>query len=68
MSAKRQLRCSHCFKGSSHSHQLKMHETVHTGEKPFQCVYCGKYFTQSGNMKKHLLVHTGGRSPDVGLP
>ncbi|XP_064628257.1 zinc finger protein 341-like isoform X4 [Lineus longissimus] len=52
------LRCSYCDKPFHQKFNLKRHERIHTGEKPFQCDICGKSFNQSGSLKSHkFTVH-----------
>ncbi|XP_056278890.1 zinc finger protein OZF-like [Pseudoliparis swirei] len=51
--------CSVCGKTFSRAGNLKLHSTVHTGEKLLSCSVCGKTFSRARYLKRHSTVHTG---------
>lgn len=53
--------CTLCGKRYSTVKQLKVHQKVHAGEKPYSCIQCGKRFIQLYSLKRHQRVHTGER-------
>ena len=53
------FQCSYCPSVFKSGARLKVHERVHTGEKPFQCNFCEKSFAQPAGIKAHERIHTG---------
>ena len=51
--------CSMCDKTFRKSATLKVHDRIHTADKPFSCSKCNKTFRKSGLLKRHESVHTG---------
>ncbi|KAK3096091.1 hypothetical protein FSP39_023082, partial [Pinctada imbricata] len=50
--------CSSCKKLFLCKNKLKMHERVHTGEKPEVCHICNKGFADRANLRAHLKIHS----------
>ncbi|XP_065189966.1 zinc finger protein 79-like [Sycon ciliatum] len=54
-------RCQYCQKEFKTVSHLRVHERVHTRDRPFKCDVCGKSFTQSCRLCAHKRTHTGDR-------
>ncbi|KAG0431700.1 hypothetical protein HPB47_021527 [Ixodes persulcatus] len=57
-SRKGKFECSRCPYTSVYKFDVKRHERIHTGEKPFQCRFCNRAFAQSSNLISHRRTHT----------
>ncbi|EPQ59846.1 hypothetical protein GLOTRDRAFT_126140 [Gloeophyllum trabeum ATCC 11539] len=51
--------CRICLKRFNRPSSLKIHETTHTGVKPFKCHWegCGRLFNVNSNMRRHFRNH-----------
>ncbi|XP_049301354.1 zinc finger protein Xfin-like [Anopheles funestus] len=54
--------CKLCSKKFAVVEKLKIHQRVHTGERPFECSYCPRTFLHFSDRKRHeMATHTGER-------
>ncbi|KAL0858296.1 hypothetical protein ABMA27_012196 [Loxostege sticticalis] len=50
--------CKYCDKTFRFKSKMKVHERVHTGEKPYKCDVCGKAFNSAYSLATHNFIHT----------
>lgn len=54
----KRAQCPYCYQWFFRKSDLKRHETVHTGERPFECGVCHKRFARRCTLKNHTIsVH-----------
>ena len=51
--------CSFCNQAFSQKCDLRKHEMIHTGERPWPCEICDKKFLRKTDLAKHIRTHTG---------
>ncbi|GLV34011.1 Meiotic central spindle [Carabus blaptoides fortunei] len=50
--------CSFCGKPFKYRQDMRIHERMHTGFKPYTCPMCSKSFAKSTRLKIHINTHT----------
>lgn len=46
-----------CSKEFKSEYSLKLHQLIHTGEKPYDCPLCQTAFNRRDKLKRHMLIH-----------
>lgn len=57
LTQRKMLSCKHCDRQFKHKFNLKIHEAVHTGDKPLACEQCGAAFVMRNRLKQHMKTH-----------
>lgn len=64
--SKIEIICGYCGKVFYNEQNLKIHERIHTGDKPYKCDMCEKSFTQSSSLSTHKKgVHCSESEPRI---
>ncbi|KAL4714712.1 hypothetical protein ACJJTC_002571 [Scirpophaga incertulas] len=50
-------KCSFCDYRASNAEQVKIHERLHTGERPYVCAECGAGFHRRSSYLQHVPIH-----------
>ncbi|XP_013174331.1 PREDICTED: zinc finger protein 816-like [Papilio xuthus] len=50
-------KCSFCDYKASNAEQVKIHERLHTGERPFSCEQCAAEFHRKSSYLQHIAIH-----------
>lgn len=55
-------RCAECGKTFAQHGELKLHERMHNGERPFKCTVCGKSYKTASLRTAHMDSHIEGKT------
>lgn len=55
-------RCAECGKTFAQPGELKLHERIHNGERPFKCTVCGKSYKTASLRTAHMDSHIEGKT------
>lgn len=58
------LTCDQCDYKIDTASRLKIHQEIHSKEKPYTCDTCGKRFRQLAQMRNHQMLHTDNKNSD----
>nr|CAB3267989.1 zinc finger protein 317-like [Phallusia mammillata] len=53
----KKLQCGLCDQKFHYKKDLRVHERIHTGDRPFRCDICGRGFSQKCILESHLQSH-----------
>ena len=57
LSAFKMYKCQHCSYTTAVHSDFKLHQNIHTDERPYVCKECKKAFKTSNHLQKHSRIH-----------
>ena len=60
-------KCNQCDYACSDPSALRIHLSIHTGQKPYKCNQCDSASVDAGHLRTHMKIHSGIKSNKCNL-